>query len=198
MSSPYEILKIQCAIIDVCPLYIEGYVGALLYFLSFYPIFLTWGLFFFSFHTNEFYLFMISIYLEFDQLFSDMLKCVIDIPALYPGCGSIHGMPAFSTQHAVLIDTLLITYILIYKPYKPGILIFFGKLSILIALFSCIYIGANDRLELFVGAMIGFAEGIIFQIFTYWFIKNYINRVLNSWLFKKLSIEDNMCKYIFS
>ena len=197
MSDFSELEKLQCAVIGVCPLYIEGFFGSVLYVLTFYPFIITMSLFAISLYINEFYLFAVSMILTFNSALNYLLRLAFGVPAIYPGCGPTYGMPSMATQHAILFESIFVSFILIYKPQKSMMLMLFIKLFTSAVMFAWVYIGINSILELTVGAVIGLVEGMIFQRFMYWINKNHLYRILDTPIFKWMTIEDNLCNYIF-
>lgn len=197
MSGLDEVVKIQCAIDTVCPLYISNEWGAAMYALTFYPFLVTVSLFAMSIYINEFYLFAISIMLTVDKMINIALKEILAIESVYPGCGSKHGSPPLVTQHAILLETIFISYILIYKPSRSIILMLFVKTFSIFTIYAWIYIGFNTISQLVIGALIGFAEGICFQLFMYFLIRNYIYYLLSTRFCQFIALEDNLCKHIF-
>lgn len=198
MSDFSEIEKIQCAIVGVCPLYISNDFGAILYTITFYPFFLIIALFSVSIYINEFYLFAVSIMLTFDKALNVILKYIIKSPATFPGCGSIYSMPSMGLQHAILFETIFVTYIIIYKPMKYRLILLYTKLFTFVVIFSWIYIGFDTRLDQIIGVTIGFIEGISFQWFMYYIIGTHVHSIVNMKIFKWMYVEDNMCSHVFS
>lgn len=197
MSGYAEILKLECAIVGVCPLYISSPVGSILFALTFFPLFITLGLYTVSLYKNEFYLFCVSIMMTIDWLLNIFLQHIIATPSRFPGCGPEFGMPSFATQHIILFDTIFFTFLLLYKPTKNielGAMLV--KIFTIVILFGWTYIGINTKTEMIVGALIGFIEGIVFQYFIYHTVGPYLHKVLKLKPMQILGIDDTICRKI--
>ena len=121
MSTVGDAAKLECAYVGVCPLYDETVgIGHFFILADFYPLCLTIGMYAVSIYCVEIYLFFISLVLTFDWPLNLALRYIIAQPGPFPGCGSEFEMPSFATQHIVLFDTLLTSFVIIWRREIPA------------------------------------------------------------------------------
>ena len=196
MADFWTIMKLDRIASGDCPLYnSNGIIGPLAIAIDFYPYYITmaiWGITMFQY---ELFTLILSITLTLDFV-ANFLFSFATTYGYYPSCGSSHEMPSFATQHIFVFTIIIISLInkweLDISPFK---LLFIQTFHFLV-IASRIYIGINTIPQLFVGAFIGLAEGLIFQytidyIFTHkiWFLETRI--------FKFVGIKDEISKKSF-
>lgn len=196
MSGVLELKALECAITDVCPLYDSNVWGSeVAIALDFYPLFLTLGIYIVSLYKYELYFAIVSVILTMNWGINTFLQRVVfGESARFIGCGSAYQMPSFSSQHIVLFEVLMTLYMITWGRRV------FVKLTILLRLFSFavltarIFIGINTPQQLFMGALAGFVEGLIFHMIILYIAFPYFGDVLNLTLIRWMGLEDNLCR----
>lgn len=169
MSGFLDILHIQDCVVANCPLFIKTDVSPIFILGDFYPLVLTVGMYAISLFRFEFYLFLVSSALAVNLFVNYLIsKVIIQDSNRFLNCGSLHQMPSLSSDHAMFFTIVMITFVVMWRyPFVSSVRIVLLNVFFFFVLSSRIYFGINTSLELFVGALSGFIQAVLFQVFVY-------------------------------
>ncbi len=194
MSSYGDLFRVEDCVVATCPLYEKTFFSPLLFVGDFYPLALNIGMYAISLFRFEFYLFIVSLSLSANMLFNFLLsKVIIESPNRFLDCGSLHQMPSLASDHIVFFTTVMVTFVVIWRHSSiSAIRILMLQVLLLFVLVSRVYIGINWSYELIWGALLGFAEALLFQIVFYYWIYPSLNPFL--YLTKWLGLSNGLLK----
>lgn len=194
MSGFLNLYNIECASLD-CPLYVSvPIIGPLFIAADYFPLIITIAMFSVTLYHYELYFFLISLILTFDWGLNVALQYIIRQPARFSGCGSKYEMPSFSTQHAMLFLTLIITFFALFRYRMAPSKIFLAMFLTVFVILARVYIGINTAQQLVIGAFVGVLEGVAFQCIIYFCIYPYFNQIVTWKVAVLIGLENNICK----
>jgi hypothetical protein len=194
MSGILDLVRLECSVKDVCPLYVSGNgFGVAFVALDFYPIILTVVMYAITLYHSELYFFLMSAVLTIDWIVNLVIQLSASVDPRYEDCGVDYGMPSFSTQHITVFVTMILTFGILWKrklsPYK---IVLLGALYAVVVV-ARVYIGSNRNGELLTGTAIGFTEGCFFQWIIYSFIYPHFPYILSWKSSQAMGFEDTLC-----
>ena len=193
MADFWTIIKLSRVVDPECLLYNSNWiVGPIAIAIDFYPYYLSMVLWSLTMFQYELFTALLSAALTIDFLLN-LLFSAAQSPGMFAGCGSTHETPSFATQHIFVFTIVILSLInkwnLEISPFK----ILFIQLFHSLVVASRIYIGINTAEQLFLGALVGAIEGIIFQIIIH-YVFFHKQKLLKTYIFRKLGIQDNLSK----
>lgn len=192
MSGVFDIGALQCSVYPVCPLYDPNpFFAPVFIIINYYPLFFDVSLWMITLYSWEFFFAFLSLAVFIDFLLSYALRYIIQTPQRFPDCGPTYGMPAYSSELMLLLNTMAICYILLWNRKISLIKIGILNMVTMVVILSRVYIGSNTNLEIIVGALIGTAEGFIYSIILYRF-RVFFSRIARSKMFENVGITDTM------
>ncbi len=193
MSSFSDLQNLECTVTNCLFYETNGILGPSFLAGDLYPIYLSIGLYSIGLYSHEVYLLLISFALTADWGINQAFKQIIRESGPFPGCSSEFQNPSFSTEHAILFETLMISFIIIWRKRVSTYKIFLLKTFVFFVLLSRVYIGINTRGQLLVGAIFGSIEGLLIQFVIYYFIAPHFPWIIDSKIGKFFGLEDNLC-----
>lgn len=172
MSSFGDLFRLEDCVAEKCPLYVKTFFSPLLLIGDFFPLFLNFGLYAISLFRFEIYLFILSLSLTGNMLFNFLLsKVAIQSSNRFVDCGSLYQMPSLASDHIVYFTTAMITFIILWRHQTISVFRIVLLQSFLLYVMCCrVYIGINWSSEIVLGALLGFGEALLFQVFFYYWI----------------------------
>lgn len=194
MSGVFSLSNIECASED-CPLYISIYILSPLFIAAdYFPLVITLAMFAITLYHYEIYFLMISIVLTLDWGINVALQYIIKQVARYPNCGGKYEMPSFSTQHAILFMTLVITFFALWRERMSISKIFLANFLVTFVIVARVFLGINTVLQLVIGAVVGLVEGLIAQLIIFYCIYPYFDKIITWKVAVLIGLENNVCK----
>jgi len=195
MSGLVDVWKLNCVVVD-CPLYNPTpFFAPAFILIDFYPTYVAVALYVISFYCWELYFGYASLCLFIDWGVNYVLRWLISAPQRFPGCGTSSGMPSFSSEQAILLNTLGLCFVLLWSHNTSAMKIGILNIITTVVIFARVYIGINTRQEIIVGAVVGFIEGIFFTLMFYYF-RRFFAIFLEYSIVRRLGIIDNMCNLV--
>jgi hypothetical protein len=193
MGSILDFAVFECIVAD-CPLFVGDTIwSGVFVIMDYYPTILTVLMYAFSLYYYELYTFLVGLVLSFDFLLNWGLRYAIATTSRYPGCGTEYEMPSFSSQHACVFLTMIFTFFSLWNKVVPPHRLILLNVVVLSVITARVFIGINTPLELFVGAVVGVAEGIVFQLIIYYMIYPHFTSILKWRFVRVIGLEDNIC-----
>lgn len=192
MSGLTDIAALSCVVAD-CPLYnSQPFFAPIFILIDYFPTYVTVILYVISFYSWELYFAYVSLCLFIDWGVNILLRIAIAQPQRFPGCGSSYGMPSFSSEQAILLNTLGLTLVLLWSYKTSALKIAALNVVTVIVILARVYIGSDTRQSVIVGGVVGFIEGIIFTLIFYYFRRLFVV-ILELSIIRNIGVVDNMC-----
>lgn len=192
MSGIFDIGSLQCSVYPVCPLYDPTpFFAPVFIIINYWPLFFDVSLWMLSLYSWEFFFSFLSIVVFIDLGLNYALRYIILSPQRFTDCGPNYGMPAYSSELLLLLNTMALCYILLWNRNISFLKIYMLNLVTMVVILSRVYIGMNTNAEIIVGGLIGTVEGLLWSFILYRF-RMYFSKLARSELFSRLGVNDTM------
>lgn len=192
MSGLFDINALECSVYPACPLYDPTpFFASVFIIINYYPLFFDVSLWVITIYAWEFFFSYLSLAVLIDLLISYALRYIILSPQRFPNCGPNYGMPAYSSELMLLLNTMGICYIILWNRKISLVKIGILNLVTMVVILSRVYVGYNTNAEIIVGALIGTVEGFFYSIILYKF-RSFFGKIARSELFETFGVVDSM------
>ncbi len=183
-------MPLDNALAAACPLFERNWLSPVFVFFDYFPVFLDVAFYALSWYEMDFYMFFVSVALTLDIFWNTLWRVfIVADPNRFAGCGSLHQMPSLSSDQAVFVTTVYLTFSFLWRPTTSWIRVALANVAILVVLVSRVYIGINTLLELLFGAIDGVLLAMLFQLFVYFVLVPWMPRILDTPLCRWLGMK---------
>ena len=168
--------------------HISPWVFNLLAFTRFSTLFIIFGVYGLALFQRELYFAFLGIGLNIDWILNMILRYSIAEPSPIPNCGPKFAMPCYQCQHTSFLFAIALTFFPLFRVDVRYGAIFLTSILWYWSAFSHYFLNYTTAAQTLVGSFIGFALGILYQLFLRFVLYQYFSTIANSsW---------NYCGYI--
>lgn len=168
------------------------FARVLLFLAVFWHYIFSVGIFAIGLFKHDIVLVAFGVALWFDYILNTIVRMTIAQKSPSILCGSEYEMPAYVSQHISLTIVIVLTFAVMYRS-RIGILTcaYITSFSFIV-LYSRIYVGANDNMQLVVGSLFGTLNGVLFILLYYLIVQKHIKYLTQTWICKRLGFTSTL------